>query len=48
MVFAVTTARDDLHVGVSYRTAAFSRAAVDAVTSEFVRCIESLREVPCA
>ena len=48
MVFAVTTARDDLHVGVSYRTAAFSRAAVDAVTSEFVRCIDSLREVPCA
>lgn len=47
MVFAVTTAKGDLHVGVSYRTAAFTRAAVDAVTSEFVRCIESLREVPC-
>ncbi len=48
MVFAVTTVQGDLHVGVSYRTAAFSRAAVDAVTSEFARCLESLHEVPCA
>jgi hypothetical protein len=48
IVFAVTTVKDDLHVGVAYRTAAFSREAVDAVTSEFVRCIESLREVPCS
>lgn len=48
MVFAVTTARDVLHVGVSYRRAAFSTAAVDGVASEFVRSIESLREEPCA
>jgi hypothetical protein len=47
MVFAVTTARDVLHVGVAYRRAAFSRAAIDGVASEFVRCIESLREEPC-
>jgi hypothetical protein len=48
MVFAVTTVKDVLHVGVSYRTAAFSRAAIDGVASEFVRCIESLREEPCS
>lgn len=47
MVFAVTTAKDVLHVGVSYRRATFSRAAVDGVATEFVRCIESLREEPC-
>jgi hypothetical protein len=48
MVFAVTTVKDVLHVGVSYRTAAFSRAAVDGVANEFVRSIESLREAPCS
>lgn len=48
MVFAVTTVRDVLHVGVSYRTAAFSQAAIDAVVKEFVHCIESLRAEPCA
>jgi len=48
MVFAVTTARDMLHVGVSYRTAAFSPAAIDGVVKEFVRCIESLRAEPCS
>jgi hypothetical protein len=47
MVFAVTTARDVLHVGVSYRTAAFSKAAIDSVASEFVRCVESLCGEPC-
>jgi hypothetical protein len=46
MVFAVTTVRDVLHVGVSYRTAAFSQAAVDGVVKEVVRCIESLRKEP--
>jgi hypothetical protein len=47
MVFAVTTVGDVLHVGVSYRTAAFSPAAIDGVAKEFVRCVESLREEPC-
>ncbi len=47
MVFAVTTVGDVLHVGVSYRTAAFSPAAIDGVAKEFVRCIETLREEPC-
>lgn len=42
LVFAVTTVRDVLHVGVSYRTAAFSRAAVDGVAAEFLRCIDRL------
>jgi hypothetical protein len=44
MVFAVTTVKDVLHVGVAYRTAVFSSATVDQVTSEFVRCLESLDE----
>lgn len=48
MVFAVTSMKDDLHVGVSYRTAAFSKAAIDGVANEFVRCIESLRNEPCS
>jgi hypothetical protein len=44
VVFAVTTVRDTLHVGVSYRTAAFSRATVDGVAAGFIRCIDSLTE----
>jgi hypothetical protein len=43
LVFAVTSSNDVLHVGVSYRTAAFSRSAVDGLTSEFVRCVDRLR-----
>ena len=48
MVLAVTTVRDVLHVGVSYRTATFSKAAIDGVAKEFIRCVESLREEPCS
>jgi hypothetical protein len=44
MVFAVTTVKDVLHVGVAYRKAAFSSATVDQVAGEFVRCLESLHE----
>ena len=44
MVLAVTTARDALNVGVTFRTAEFSRADVDAVIAGFKRCIESLEE----
>lgn len=44
LVFAVTTARDTMHVGVSYRTAAFSRTTVDGVTAAFRRCMDSLKE----
>ena len=43
MVLAVTTARDTLHVGLSFRTAAFSRADVDGVIAGFKQCIESLK-----
>ena len=43
MVLAVTTARDALHVGLSFRTAAFSRADVDSVIAGFKHCIESLK-----
>jgi hypothetical protein len=44
LVFAVTTARAALHVGVSYRTAAFTRASVDALAEEFRRCIVDIEE----
>lgn len=48
MVFAVTTVRDVLHVGVSFRTTAFSRAAIDGIAEHFVRCIETLHAEPAA
>lgn len=44
LVFAATTARGALHVGVSYRTAAFSRATVDGVVAGFRRSIDSFKE----
>jgi hypothetical protein len=44
LVFAVTTAHDAMHVGVSYRTAAFSRAMVDEVTAAFRQSIGGLKE----
>jgi hypothetical protein len=43
LVFAVTVARDVLHVGISFRTSAISRTAVDELADEFVRCIDQLR-----
>jgi hypothetical protein len=46
LVFAFTTAHDVLHVGVSFRTTAFSRDAVDGVAAEFVRCIDRLGAGP--
>ena len=46
MVFAVTTAHDVLHVGIAYRTAAYSRATVDGLTAEFVRSIDRLGVEP--
>ena len=42
MVLAVTTARNALNIGVTFRTAAFSRAEMDRVIAGFKRCIESL------
>jgi hypothetical protein len=42
MVFAVTTAHDLLHVGIAFRTTAFSRATVDALAEAFSRNIERL------
>jgi hypothetical protein len=44
MVFAVTSAKGVLHVGVSYRVAALSAAAVEGVIGDFVRCVDSLRQ----
>jgi hypothetical protein len=43
LVFAVTSSNDVLHVGVSFRTAAFSRSAVDGLISEFVGYVDRLR-----
>jgi len=47
LVFAVTIARDVLHVGVSFRTSALSRDAVDELAAGFVGCIDQLRTEPC-
>ena len=44
LVFAVTTAHDTMHVGVTYRTAAFSRATVGEVIAGFRRSVDSLKE----
>jgi hypothetical protein len=44
LVLAVTTAQDTMHVGVSYRTAAFSRTMVDDVTAGFRRYITGLEK----
>lgn len=42
LIFAMTTLGDVIHVGVTFRTSAFSRAAVEGVTARFRRCLESL------
>jgi hypothetical protein len=42
LVVAVTTARDTLHIGVAFRTAAFARATVDELMAGLVRGIDSL------
>jgi hypothetical protein len=47
LVLAATTARDTLHVGLSYRTSAFSRAEMDAATARFRAGIEGLKEPAC-
>lgn len=41
-VFAITTVGEVLHVGISYRSAAVPREAVDGVAAEFVRKISAL------
>jgi hypothetical protein len=43
LVFAVTVARDVLHVGISFRSSAIPRTAVDELADEFARCIDQLR-----
>jgi hypothetical protein len=44
LVLAISTAGGALHVGVSFRRDAFSRATIDRVSAAFARCIESLPE----
>ena len=43
MVVALTTAGEVLHVGISFRTTAFERHAVDGVVADILSCIRSLR-----
>ena len=42
LVFAVTSAHDVLHIGIAFRTAAFSRAEVDQVAAAFMQIIGDL------
>ena len=42
MVLAATTTHDVLHIGIAFRTAAFSSSTVDAIAAAFVRCIDQL------
>lgn len=42
MVLAATTTHDVMHIGIAFRTAAFSRSTVEGVAAAFVRCIDQL------
>jgi NRPS condensation-like uncharacterized protein len=42
MVLAATTTHDVLHIGIAFRTAAFSRSTVEGIAAAFVRCIDQL------
>jgi hypothetical protein len=42
MVLAATTTHDVLHIGIAFRTAAFSRSTVEHIAAAFVRCIDQL------
>lgn len=46
MVLAATTTHDVLHIGIAFRTAAFSRSAVERIAAAFVRCIDQLPTEP--
>lgn len=46
LVFAVTTAHDTVHVGIAFRTAAFSRSAVEGLAAAFLHGIAQLRMEP--
>ena len=48
LVLAVTTAHDKVHVGVAFRTAAYSHEAISALLTEFRRCIDQLNTEPSA
>jgi NRPS condensation-like uncharacterized protein len=42
MVLAATTTHDVMHIGIAFRTAAFSRSAVERIAAAFVHCIDQL------
>ena len=46
MVLAATTTHDVLHIGIAFRTAAFSRSTVERIAAAFVRCIDQLPTEP--
>jgi hypothetical protein len=46
LVLAASTAHDVLHIGVAFRTAAFTPAAVDRIAADFVRSLDLLPPEP--
>ena len=42
MVLAATTTHDVMHIGIAFRTAAFSLSTVEGIAAAFVRCIDQL------
>jgi NRPS condensation-like uncharacterized protein len=48
LVVAATTSGDALHLGVSYRTAAFTRSAAEGVIAAFTQGIDNLAATPAA
>jgi hypothetical protein len=42
LVFAVTSAHDAMHIGIAYRTAAFTRADVERLAAGFLQCVGGL------
>ena len=45
MVLAATTTHDVMHIGIAFRTAAFSLSTVERIAAAFVRCIDQLPAV---
>jgi hypothetical protein len=48
LVLAVSTAHDVLHLGIAFRTAAFTREQVDALAADLARGIDRLQSEPSA
>jgi hypothetical protein len=48
LVLAVTRVHDELHLGLAYRTSAFSREAVEALAAALLHQADALRDGPAA